>query len=198
MASNPLIASRGAVTPTTDQAPRATNPLILPRAIAAGPNEGIAAGRLAPAAPAAALAVAAALIHLVVAPDHLAQWWAYGAFFLASAVGQGVLGLLLLRRPAPWLVFAALWANLAIVVTYVVERTAGLPSWLQPSGSDAGHSHGDNAATMDYFGTAASVVEVGLIVLLAAMLPGTYRRLAMNGLLVVGVVLWGLRLTGVL
>lgn len=198
MASNPLIETTrpGPGRPTAGAG--TTNPLIRPATTVARGEGETAARRLAPATSAAALAVAAALIHLWVAPQHLAQWWVYGAFFLASAVGQGALGLVLLRRPAPGLVFAALWANVAIVVMYVVERTAGLPGWLQPGGSDAGHSHGDNTATMNYLGTAASVVEVALIVLLAAMLPGVYRRVAMNGLMAIGVVLWGLRLAGVL
>lgn len=201
MASNPLIRSVGPNRGESAPNLRTTNPLIRAEAVrGAGHSGGVASGlrRVEPAVPAAALAIAAGLVHLWVAPQHLASWWAYGAFFLAIAIGQAGLGLVLLRRPAPGAVFAALWINLAIVVTYVVERTAGLPTWLQPGGSDTGHSNGDNAATMDAFGTAASVAEIGLIVLLAAMLPGLYRRLTMNGLMVVGVVLWGLRLAGLL
>lgn len=198
MASNPLI--RSAAPPVGPSAPevRTSNRLIAQKAMAGTGEAGSASRRLAPAAPAAFLSVAAALIHLWVAPQHLEQWWAYGAFFFAVAVGQGIFGLLLLRRPAAGLVFAAIWANLAVVVLYVVERTAGLPVWLQPAGASADHSHGEDLATMNYLGTASSVVEVGLIVLLATMLPGTYRRLAMNGLMTVGLVLWGLRLAGVL
>src|SRR5438477_7194861 len=37
---------------------------------------------------AAGLSLAAGLIHLVAAPEHLHEWWGYGYFFLASGIGQ--------------------------------------------------------------------------------------------------------------
>ena len=38
---------------------------------------------------AAALSLLAATIHLWVAPDHLEEWWGYGAFFVVLATAQG-------------------------------------------------------------------------------------------------------------
>ena len=37
---------------------------------------------------AAALSLLAALIHLWVTPEHLEEWWGYGAFFLVTALAQ--------------------------------------------------------------------------------------------------------------
>ena len=35
-----------------------------------------------------ALSLLAALIHLRVIPEHLAQWWCYGTFFLVCAIAE--------------------------------------------------------------------------------------------------------------
>ena len=49
---------------------------------------------------AAALSLVAALVHLWVTPEHLEEWWGYGAFFVVLAVAQGLCALVLLRRPS--------------------------------------------------------------------------------------------------
>ena len=51
---------------------------------------------------AAALSLAAAWVHLAYAAPHLRQWWAYGAFFLATGAGQALFAPLILRRPRAW------------------------------------------------------------------------------------------------
>lgn len=48
---------------------------------------------------AAGLSLIAALIHLWAAPEHLEEWWAYGVFFLLTALRQGCLSFLVLRWP---------------------------------------------------------------------------------------------------
>ncbi len=48
---------------------------------------------------AAALSLAAALIHLWVMPEHFEEWWGYGTFFLVSALAQALYVPLLLRWP---------------------------------------------------------------------------------------------------
>ena len=48
---------------------------------------------------AAALSLLAATIHLWVAPDHLEEWWGYGAFFVVLATAPGLYALGLLRCP---------------------------------------------------------------------------------------------------
>ena len=146
-------------------------------------------GRASPAAvyAAAGLAFAAALIHLWATPEHFEEWWGYGAFFVAAAAGQGVFGVALLRGfTRPPLLLAGIWANAAIVVLYVVTRTVGIP--LGPHDGTV-----EDAGLLDMVATAA---EVGMIVALVALLGGAYRRWTLNGLLLLGVVLWVLRLTG--
>lgn len=48
---------------------------------------------------AAGLSAAAAIIHGLVAPEHLAEWWGYGAFFIAATVAQGGFAILLALQP---------------------------------------------------------------------------------------------------
>ena len=112
---------------------------------------------------AAALSLTAASIHLWAAPEHLGEWWGYGTFFLATALGQGLYGVaLLLRglgRPRP-LLLLGLVGNLAIVVLYVVTRTVGVPLL----GPHAGEAEG--VAPLDL---AATTSELVLIVALGAL-----------------------------
>src|SRR4028118_116517 len=49
--------------------------------------------------PAAALSLAAALIHVWAMPEHFREWWAYGALFLLAALAQGLFGVAPRRRP---------------------------------------------------------------------------------------------------
>ena len=48
----------------------------------------------------AALSLLTAAMHLWVVPEHLEEWWGYGAFFVVLAVAQGLCALVLLRRPS--------------------------------------------------------------------------------------------------
>ena len=137
---------------------------------------------------AAGLAFAAALIHLWATPEHFEEWWGYGSFFVAAAAGQGIFGVALLRRSTQPLLLAGIWSNVAIVVLYVVTRTRGIP--LGPHGGMV-----EDAGVLDML---ATVAEVGMIVALVVLLGGGYRGWTLNALLLVGVVLWVLRLTGVL
>jgi hypothetical protein len=135
---------------------------------------------------AAALSLAAAWVHLAYVAPHLRQWWAYGAFFIAAGAGQAVFAPLVLRRPRPWVILAGIAGNVAIVGMYVVSRTAGPP--LGP------HAHvAERAGTIDLATTAAEIV---LVAILVTMLGARMRRVVLDALLVNGVLLWVLRLTG--
>ncbi len=57
--------------------------------------------------PAAALSLIAALVHLAVTPEHLSEWWGYGAFFLAAALGVLLFWRLLRERVGLVLLVAA-------------------------------------------------------------------------------------------
>ncbi|MES2155492.1 MAG: hypothetical protein V4510_10190 [bacterium] len=117
------------------------------------------------------LSIAAAGIHGGVAPQHFAEWWGYGAFFLVAGVCQGLLGLLLVTRgiesPAwPWerarrpVYLAGILGNLAILALWAVTRTIGIPAF----GPGAGEV--EPVTTVD---AAATLVEAVLVVLLARL-----------------------------
>jgi hypothetical protein len=139
------------------------------------------------AAVAALLSLAAAWVHLAYAPPHLRQWWAYGAFFVASGAGQALFAPLILRcPPRAWLVAAGVAGNAAIVAMYVVSRTYGPPIGPHARVPEV-------AGPVDLATTAAEVALVG--VLLTMMAPRA-RRHAANLLVAFAVLVWALRLTG--
>ena len=76
---------------------------------------------------AVAFSLIAALIHLWVMPEHFEEWWGYGTFFLICALAQGLFALGLLRRPSRVLLLLGVGGNLAIVILWLVTRTAGIP-----------------------------------------------------------------------
>lgn len=70
---------------------------------------------------------ASAATHGAVMPDHFAQSWLYGTFFLAAATAQLVAGVLLLVRPTPRLLRAVVAGSVAVVVLWAVSRFVGVP-----------------------------------------------------------------------
>lgn len=136
----------------------------------------------------AALSMAAALAHLWMMPGHFGQWWGYGAFYLSAALVQGLFSVALLRWPGQRLSFSGVWTNLGLILVYMLSRTSGLPV-----GPHAGVA--EEAGVLDM---AATVSEVGAIILLIGLLSGAYRRFAVNALLLLGLALWSLRLTGIM
>jgi hypothetical protein len=111
---------------------------------------------------AAVFSLLAAAIHLWVMPEHLQEWWGYGAFFLASAVAQGAYGVALLRRPRrSSLLLLGVGGNLPIVVLYLLTRTVGIPFF----GPHAGEVEGVGVADLS-----ATAAELALVVALGAVL----------------------------
>jgi hypothetical protein len=153
---------------------------------ALAPSAAVPARRTVAPLVAAVLSLGAAWVHLAYTASHLRQWWAYGAFFLATGVGQALFAPLLLRRPSAWLVLTGIAGNLAIVAMYVVSRTAGPP--LGP------HAHiPEPAGGVDLFTTGAEIALVGVLL---TLLGGRTRRWVANVLLAGGALLWALRLSG--
>ncbi len=69
----------------------------------------------------------AAVIHVTQIRIHLDEWAAAGVFFIALAVGQGLLGIVLLvREPRP-LSIAAVVLSLVAIAVWAISRTAGIP-----------------------------------------------------------------------
>lgn len=107
--------------------------------------------------PAAAMSLFAALVHLWATPEHLSEWWGYGAFFLGVALAQGVYAAVLLRRPSRRLLLAGIIGNSSIVLLYLATRTLGVP----PVGPEAGEV--EAVGLIDACATASEVVLVGAL-----------------------------------
>lgn len=128
---------------------------------------------------ASVLSAAAGLVHGIVAPDHFAEWWGYGAFFLAASfaqVGYGAVpifsrlveGASIVERWPRGRVRAFAWAgivgNVAIVALYVVTRTVGIPFF----GPEAGVVEEIRALDVVSKG-----IELGIVVTLVLVLRQT-------------------------
>jgi hypothetical protein len=74
---------------------------------------------------AALLCAGAAAIHYAVIADHLEEWWAFGVFFAAMGVAQLLWAALVVASPSHLLVRVGVFGNAAIVVLWIVTRTAG-------------------------------------------------------------------------
>ena len=48
---------------------------------------------------AAGLSLGIGIVHLMLSPEYLSQWWGYGFFFMLAGLGQITYGLLLLVLP---------------------------------------------------------------------------------------------------
>lgn len=160
-------------------------------------NQEVIARDVRPAVYAAAgLSLIAALIHLWAAPEHLEVWWAYGAFFLTAAFCQGFFCFLIARWPESKIVsLAGITGNLFIAAMYVVSRTWGMPlgpDWVLFSPYVA---HLEDPEVLGMFSTAA---EIGIVFALVKLLDEAYRKVVINVLLLLGVLVWALRFTGIL
>jgi hypothetical protein len=171
---------------------------------------------------AALVAVAAGVLHLVVAGQHVQHGGVAVGFFLlvaAAQVGGGVwLGLqaCLRSRPDPRLLLLGLLGIVALVALYVVAHTTDLLlGYVSHPPSHDGHTAvhtGPFAAGLTTrndtlgpvreapgaLGTLTVGLEVGLLMALTALLPGRWRGSVANGLLALGGLGWVLWLTGFL
>ena len=118
---------------------------------------------------AAALSLLAAAMHLGVVPEHLEEWWGYGAFFLVLAAAQGPYGFGLLRRPPsrPYLLLLGVAGNLAVAILWLVTRTTGIPLL----GPHAGETEGVGVLDL-----ACALAEVGIVAGLGALAMRAFRR----------------------
>ncbi len=156
----------------------------------------------------AILSVVGAGIHLYVAPEHFEEWWAFGWFFLVVAAAQVATALLVLWGRALMLIVAAIVANAGTVLVWVVSRTDGLPIGppvLDMTGGLADPTKGGYGThavglpePVGVLDLTATVCELLVLAALCALLPRAWRRPVVDGVLVVGLLLWGLFLVGVL
>jgi len=91
-------------------------------------------GRRLPAAVsvAGASAAAAGFVHFAVAPQHFAEWWGFGAFFVVCGEVQLGWALLVRRVPGRLVLSVGLAGSLLLVVVWAVSRTSGLPLGPEP------------------------------------------------------------------
>lgn len=138
---------------------------------------------------AAMFSLVSALIHLWATPEHFnSSWWGYGAFFVATALAQGVFAIAVLRWPGTLVYVAGILGNLSIIAMYVVTRTSGIPI-----GPETGMIEDPGVLDMT-----SMVAQVGIVIVLAAMLGDVARKRMINVLFLVGAAAWILKFTGVI
>jgi hypothetical protein len=130
-------------------------PVREPETPAAGPSE--PAGNdldplLRPAL--ALLSAGAAVIHFVVIPSHWDEYWGQGLFFVIAAIAQLLWALWVVVAPSRLIYLAGAAGNAAIVVMWIVTRTAGIP---------AGPGAGEREA-VEFADTLATSFEVVLVI----------------------------------
>lgn len=118
--------------------------------------------------------------HLLAALDHLDHDPRFAGFFLAVGVAQIGLAPYPGRPPRPGRVGVALGSTVALLLLYLASRTVVLE--LGP--------HADRPEAPDLLGTLAVLSELVALAALPALLPPRRRRVAVNGVLVIGVAVW--------
>ncbi len=143
------------------------------------------------------LSAAAALAHVVVAPDHFTWWPTAGLFFVVLGVAQLLYSVGLVRFSYDHrLVLAGIWGTVGVILLYVASRTVGLPNtppvpihggrWVP--GRSILPDGAKHVGPLDVF---TLVAEVMLVVTLVSMLPTRSRKRTVNGLMWIGLALWG-------
>jgi len=93
---------------------------------------GLRRGLPPPLVIAATATAGSALVHFGVAPEHFAEWWGFGLFFVLCAEVQLGWTLLLGRIHSNRMVAVGLAGSLALVATWALSRTVGLPFGPEP------------------------------------------------------------------
>jgi hypothetical protein len=151
----------------------------------------------------------AALTHLWVIPEHLAEWLPAAVFFAVVAVAQLALAGLVLHRPSQAVLVLGLAGTVALALLYVATRTVDLPFLPASHGAEHlptawGIGNGipvfpgdriEDVGVPDVVCLVAEIVTVGA--LCAVTTPGV-RRHVTSALFVLGLWMLVLRLVGVL
>ncbi len=158
---------------------------------------------------AAGCALAAALTHAWVVPEHLDEWLPAGVFFVVVTLAQLGLVWSLRRPPAPWLLGLALAGTVGLVLLYVASRTVDLP--FLPAAHEITHLPvawgigngipvfpGERIEEVGVPDLVCLATELVLVAALCSLAPPVVRRRVTSGLLGLGLGLLVLRLLGVL
>lgn len=99
-------------------------------------------------------------VHLALVEEHFEEGFLFGVAFLAMAVYQLVVAILLVARSGPVAYRAGIWGSGLIVATYVVTRVLPPPTAAAPE-------------PVTPLGVAATTLELAALVLLVTILPDT-------------------------
>jgi hypothetical protein len=105
----------------------------------------------------ALLSLGAAGIHAWVVPEHLHEYWLFGAFFIVVAAGQAVWAGSVTRWPNRNIYLLGAMVSVLLIGLWAVSRTVGLPLGPEPWEPEP-------AAGLD---VTCFVLEAGIIVLAA-------------------------------
>lgn len=115
--------------------------------------------------------LAAAAVHLIVLPEHIAESYWYGAFFAAAATTQAGFAFLLARWPTAPVLRAGAAGNAAVILLWAYTRVVGVPL-----GPGAGRT--ENIGTFDLVATAGeALVVVACTAVLLGRRPSRPTRL---------------------
>lgn len=135
---------------------------------------------------AGAISIAAAVVHGLVVPEHLAEWWGYGLFFVVATLVQAGFGILLFLQPwrydasggfdpergqttAARLYWIGIGINVSIIALYLVTRTIGIPFF----GPEAGEV--EEVTLISVLSKALEVALIGVLVMALRRDQGTAR-----------------------
>jgi hypothetical protein len=108
---------------------------VLIATIVAPARAGALSSGLAPRLTIGAALFAAGWIHLVLAPQHLAESALLGAGFLGAGLAQLILAATVLLRPRAWIYYGVIVVNVALIFFYGVAVAVGLPFGAHDHGS---------------------------------------------------------------
>src|SRR5262245_59713455 len=128
----------------------------------------------------AVTSLATAGIHFAVMGEHFREYAAYGVFFSLVAWFQALWAIGVVVAPTRPMLTVGLAVNAAVVVIWIVSRTAGLPIGPEPGTAEP-------AAFLDVLST---ILEIGIVVVTAILLVRGRRAASpegsRSGLLAVG------------
>ena len=81
---------------------------------------------------AAASAAAAGFVHFAVAPEHFAEWWGFGTFFVLCGEVQLGWAFLIRRSHGKISLSVGLLGSVLLIALWAVSRTTGLPLGPEP------------------------------------------------------------------